>query len=103
MTPKATAHDGICLGCNGEGTVITIEANPLPLLLCPSCMARLIGETTGIRSAILKANSPSCGAGQIPSGGFDGRLVAGDGVAAALLKHAGIRVTSEVDLPGGES
>jgi uncharacterized protein YbbK (DUF523 family) len=59
-------------------------------------------QRLGIRKAILKAHSPSCGADQIPSGSFDGRLVAGDGVTAALLKRAGIRVVSETDLPGGE-
>jgi uncharacterized protein YbbK (DUF523 family) len=58
-------------------------------------------QRLGIRTAILKANSPSCGAGQIASGSFDGKLVVGDGVTAALLKRAGTRVVSEVDLPGG--
>jgi uncharacterized protein YbbK (DUF523 family) len=60
-------------------------------------------QRLGIREAVLKAHSPSCGAGQIPSGRFDGRRVAGDGVTAALLKRAGIRVVTETDLPGGEA
>ena len=49
------------------------------------------------RIAILKANSPSCGSGQIYDGCFCGRLVPGDGVAAALLKQAGLTVLSEKD------
>jgi uncharacterized protein YbbK (DUF523 family) len=65
--------------------------------------ALAVVERQGIRTAILKANSPSCGAGQITSGRFDGKLVAGDGVAAALLKRAGTRVVTERDLPGGEA
>ncbi len=43
----------------------------------------------GIRTAVLKARSPSCGAGQIVRGG---RLVDGDGVTAALLRRRGIAV-----------
>ena len=59
-------------------------------------------QRLGIRKAVLKAHSPSCGSGQIPSGSFDGRRVEGDGVTAALLKRAGIRVVSEADQTGGE-
>lgn len=56
-----------------------------------------------IRRAILKANSPSCGAGRIHEGRFEGTLVPGDGVAAALLRRNGIQVVTEIDLSGGES
>ena len=56
-----------------------------------------------IRQAILKADSPSCGAGRIHEGRFEGRLVPGDGVAAALLKRNGIKVVTEIDLSGGET
>ena len=49
------------------------------------------------RIAILKANSPSCGSGQIYDGCFCGRLVPGDGMTAALLKQDGLTVLSEKD------
>jgi len=49
------------------------------------------------RIAILKANSPSCGSGQIYDGCFCGRLVPGDGITAALLKQDGLTVLSEKD------
>ena len=49
------------------------------------------------RIAILKANSPSCGSGQIYDGCFCGRLVPGDGITAALLKQDGLSVLSEKD------
>lgn len=49
------------------------------------------------RIAILKANSPSCGSGQIYDGRFCGRLVPGDGMTAALLKQDGLTVLSEKD------
>ena len=47
--------------------------------------------------AILKANSPSCGSGQIYDGCFCGRLIPGDGLTAALLKQEGLTVLSEKD------
>jgi len=49
------------------------------------------------RIAVLKANSPSCGSGQIYDGCFCGRLVPGDGLTAALLKKEGLTVLSEKD------
>lgn len=49
----------------------------------------------GIKTAILKANSPSCGSGTIYDGSFTGTLVPGDGVTAELLKKHGVIVTNE--------
>lgn len=49
-------------------------------------------------AAILKAKSPSCGSGNIYDGSFEGKLVEGDGVAAALLKSKGIKVFTELDI-----
>ena len=49
------------------------------------------------RIAVLKANSPSCGSGQIYDGCFCNRLVPGDGLTAALLKKDGLTVLSEKD------
>ena len=48
--------------------------------------------------AILKANSPSCGSGCIYDGTFTGTLTEGDGVFAAKLKEAGIKVLTELDI-----
>jgi hypothetical protein len=36
----------------GEGDVLTIPGNPLDLSLCGACLASLIADATGIRSAI---------------------------------------------------
>jgi uncharacterized protein YbbK (DUF523 family) len=52
-----------------------------------------LAKSVGAAEAFLAANSPSCGAGSIYDGSFSGRLVPGDGVAAALLKRNGIRIT----------
>ena len=46
----------------------------------------------GCDRAILKANSPSCGCGQIYDGTFSGTLIDGDGVTAELFKENGIAV-----------
>ena len=53
-----------------------------------------IAQTNGATQVVLKARSPSCGCGDIYDGTFSGRLTAGDGVTAALLKRHGITVTS---------
>ncbi len=49
----------------------------------------------GCRHALLKSLSPSCGNGQVYDGSFAGVLRDGEGVAAALLGEAGIRVWGE--------
>ena len=55
-----------------------------------------------IEGAILKANSPSCGSGQIYDGTFSGRLVQGDGCLTAKLKELGIKVISEKEINNGK-
>lgn len=66
--------------------------------------AMAMAELNGCRAAILKANSPSCGCGTIYDGSFSHRKVPGDGVAAQVLKAAGIAVYTEENfqelLPG---
>jgi uncharacterized protein YbbK (DUF523 family) len=49
----------------------------------------------GVKLAILKDGSPSCGSTFIYDGTFSGARKAGRGVTAALLEGAGIRVFSE--------
>ncbi len=53
-----------------------------------------VARLTGARQAILKARSPSCGAGEIHDGTFRGALRPGDGVTAALLRREGLDVRS---------
>ncbi len=48
-----------------------------------------------VEGAILKANSPSCGCGEVYDGTFTGRLTEGDGVFTALLKNNDITVATE--------
>ena len=56
-------------------------------------LARLLG----CKTAILKANSPSCGSGSIYDGSFQKRLIPGEGMTTALLRQNGIAVLSEQD------
>lgn len=49
----------------------------------------------GIRAAVFKERSPSCGSGHVYDGSFSGRLVPGAGLAAALLMRHGIAVCNE--------
>lgn len=54
-----------------------------------------LAELFGCKIALLKERSPSCGSGEIYDGTFSGRLVPGDGAAAALLSQAGIEIFGE--------
>ncbi|MDP2243711.1 DUF523 domain-containing protein [Pseudomonas sp.] len=52
----------------------------------------------GIRLALLKARSPSCGNRENYDGSFSGVKVAGEGVTAAALRRAGVQVFNEEEL-----
>lgn len=54
-----------------------------------------IAREAGATEAILKAKSPSCGLYQIHDGHFQGGLVEGMGVTAALFEREGIPVRDE--------
>lgn len=54
-----------------------------------------IAKACGAKKAILKARSPSCGAGRIYDGTFSGKTIPGNGVAAELLIRNSIEVYSE--------
>lgn len=57
-----------------------------------------LAQTHGCRQALLKANSPSCGNRRIYDGQFTGTLKKGEGVAASLLRQAGVTVYSEEEI-----
>jgi len=60
--------------------------------------ALMIAEQNGVRLAILKARSPSCGVGRIYDGTFSGIQIEGDGVTAALFRKKGIKLVSDENL-----
>ncbi|UCD04583.1 MAG: DUF523 domain-containing protein [Candidatus Woesearchaeota archaeon] len=57
-----------------------------------------IARIFGVKEAILKQKSPSCGCGKISDGTFSGNVIDGDGVTTELLKKNGIKVISEEDI-----
>ena len=57
--------------------------------------ALYLARLFNVKTAILKANSPSCGSGTIYDGTFTGTLAGGDGVTAELLKAHGIKIMNE--------
>ena len=78
--------------CNKEGLDVTGNFRQ------GARLALELAKKHGVRVAILKANSPSCGNVQIYNGKFDGGKITGAGVTAALLMENGIKVYSEKDI-----
>ena len=61
-------------------------------------LALNICQYLGIKIAILKENSPSCGVNTIYNGKFEHKLISGSGVTTELLKRKGIKVISENEI-----
>ena len=59
--------------------------------------ALLLCRIMGIKKALFKARSPSCGKGEIYDGSFTGALTERDGVTAELLLSEGIEVYTEAE------
>ncbi|HEV7933305.1 MAG TPA: DUF523 domain-containing protein [Actinomadura sp.] len=57
-----------------------------------------VAQRNGVRLAVLKEGSPSCGTNRIYDGTFTGTSVTGFGVTTALLGRYGIRVFNEDQL-----
>lgn len=52
---------------------------------------------SGVKLAILKEKSPSCGSKKIYNGKFEGVLIEGKGVFASKLSSLGVKILSEED------
>ena len=75
---------------SGSALVISEDGEDMtPFLLRGAFASLKIAQRFGVKKAILKQRSPSCGCGQIKR---KGRRVRGDGVTAALFKREGIKV-----------
>jgi len=101
-TPRAPAEipggQGLDV-LNGKAPVITSEGEDVTAAFMDGAQQALaLVNRHGIRIAILKANSPSCGNVQTYDGSFSGVKVEGQGVTAALLAGAGVQVFSELQL-----
>ena len=63
-----------------------------------AALAADTARARGVRVAILKDGSPSCGSARIADGSFSGTKRPGRGVTAALLEREGVRVFSEHEI-----
>ncbi|MFK9083144.1 DUF523 domain-containing protein [Pseudomonas neuropathica] len=101
-TPRAAAEIPGGQGgevLDGQASVITTEGEDVSAqFLSGAYQALELVQRHGIRIAVLKANSPSCGNLLTYDGTFSGVKVTGEGVTAALLKRHGVRVFSELEL-----
>src|SRR5262249_27857403 len=85
-SPRAPAE---IRGCR----VVTVDGRDVtPAFETGAAVAVRMARELGIRVAVLKSRSPSCGTDHVYDGSFSGRLVDGDGVTAAALRRAGVRV-----------
>ena len=57
-----------------------------------------LAKQLGIKEAILKQRSPSCGCGQIYDGTFSGEVIKGNGITTGLLIKNGIKIITEEEL-----
>lgn len=101
-TPRAAAEIPGGQGArvlDGQAAVMTTEGEDVSAqFLSGAYQALELVREHGIRIAVLKANSPSCGNLLTYDGTFGGVKVPGEGVTAALLKRHGVRVFSELEL-----
>ncbi|MNF83673.1 hypothetical protein D3C84_660000 [compost metagenome] len=101
-TPRAAAEIPGGQGAHvldGQAAVITTEGEDVSAqFLSGAHQALELVKKHGIRVAVLKANSPSCGNLLTYDGTFSGVKVSGEGVTAALLKRHGVQVFSELEL-----
>jgi uncharacterized protein YbbK (DUF523 family) len=97
--PRPAAE--IVRGCGedvlaGTASVVTRESDDVTdHFLRGAHLALAAARSHGVRLAILKDGSPSCGSDAIYDGTFSGRRREGRGVSAALLERHGVRVFSE--------
>lgn len=79
----------------GEGVFTRLGADVTDAFERGAHEACRLAARFGAQAAILKARSPSCGAGQIYDGTFSGKLVEGSGVTAQALSDMGVVVLTE--------
>lgn len=83
-----------------NGRVMSVDGIDYTAAYTQGAQAALsLVQKHGVRAAILKERSPSCGTRMIYDGTFSGRRVRGMGLTAELLAEHGVRLYSEEHLP----
>ncbi len=95
--PAEIVNDGSRRVVTNDGTDVTREFE------AGAAATAAIAASNGVRIAILKSNSPSCGTGFIYDGTFSSTRVPGDGIATARLRSMGIGVFTEHELEAAEA
>lgn len=84
---------------DGEARVVTVQGEDVSAeFLAGARLALELVRRHGIRVAVLKSGSPSCGNRQVYDGTFSGSKIDGEGVTSALLRREGVQVFSELEL-----
>jgi uncharacterized protein YbbK (DUF523 family) len=101
-TPRDAAEivdgDGAAV-LDGTARVMTAEGDDVTAAYRRGAAAAVdLARAVGATRAVLKARSPSCGAGAVYDGTFSRTQRAGSGVTAAALRSAGIDVVSDEEL-----
>lgn len=88
----------------GAARILTPEGDDVTAaFLSGARQALAVARSLGVRVAILKEGSPSCGSLRIYDGTHRGRTTPGQGVTTALLELNGIRVFGEDRIPDAAS
>jgi uncharacterized protein YbbK (DUF523 family) len=83
----------------GEGRVVTnAGVDVTEAFLRGAEHALVAARDTGVKLAVLKENSPSCGSRFVYDGTFTRTRKEAQGVTAALLERNGVRVFSDVTI-----
>ena len=84
---------------DGDAQVVTIVGEDVSAaFLAGARLALELVRRHGIRVAVLKSGSPSCGNRLVYDGTFSGSKINGEGVTSALLRREGVLVFSELEL-----
>ncbi|TDE43079.1 DUF523 domain-containing protein [Nonomuraea mesophila] len=96
--PAAEIEDGAggAAVLSGAARVLASDGSDVTAAFMAGARSALaLARSSGIRMAVLKEGSPSCGVLSVYDGSFEGRRTAGQGVTTALLERDGIRVFGE--------
>lgn len=93
-TPRPACE--VITGNDGKKHVITKERQDFTKEFAEGARKTLeLAKKKGIKKAILKGKSPSCGCGLIHDGSFTGAMIGGNGLTADLLSKSGIKVYTD--------
>lgn len=101
-TPRPAAEILVADGkqvLSGHSSVQTSEGTDLSAEFIKGARSTLaLIQEHGIKLALLKSNSPSCGNEHVYNGRFNGTLTQGVGVTTALLRQNSVQVFNEFQL-----